>query len=69
MLTRPKGRKSYLLSINVMALEEILRVGVGEAVVLPQGAGCLQELSLCCALVISKEPWEGQRNHVQIRMQ
>lgn len=56
----PKGRKSYLLSVNAMALEENLRVGVGKAVVVPQGTGGLQVLCLCCALVISKEPFEGK---------
>lgn len=73
LLPRTQGRnndwiKGYLLSVNAVALEESLRVGVGEAVVVPQGAGCLQELDLCCALVISKEPWEGKMNHVQIRI-
>lgn len=46
----------HLLSIDAVALEQSLGVGVGEAVVVPQGAGGLQELSLSCALVISKEP-------------
>lgn len=41
-----KGGKSYILSVNALALEESLRVGVGEAVVVSQGAGCLQVLSL-----------------------
>lgn len=49
-----------LLSVNVVALEDSLRVGVGEAVLVPQGAGCLQELHLSCALVISKEPWDKE---------
>lgn len=69
MMTGPKGRNRYLLSLNAVALEESLRVGVGEAVAVPQSAGCLQELCLCCALVISKEPWEGKVNHVKVRMQ
>ncbi len=58
-----KGRESYLLSINAIALKKSLRVGVGEAVVVPQGAGWLQELSLCCALVISKETLERKIQH------
>lgn len=36
-----------LLPLDAVALEESLRVGVSEAVVVPQGAGCLHKLCLC----------------------
>lgn len=52
-----------------MAFDESLRVCVGEAVVVPQGARCLQELSLFCALVISKESWEGKVSQIRIQYQ
>lgn len=64
-----KGRKSYLLSLDAVALEERLGVGVGEAVVVPQGAGRLHELHLCGALVIAEEPWDPEKNRVQLRVQ
>lgn len=60
---------SYSLSVDVVALEKSFRVGVGKAVVVPQGTGCLQELCLCCALVISKESWEGKSNLIQFSVQ
>lgn len=43
---------------HILALDESLGVGVSKAVLLPQGAGGLQELSLSGACAISKEPWE-----------
>lgn len=49
------------LCSHVLALDEGLRVGVSKAVLVPQGAGSLQELSLSCACVISKEPWEKKQ--------
>lgn len=50
------------LSVDAVALEQGLGVGVGEAVVVPQGAGCLQELCLCCALAVSEESWKKKKN-------
>ena len=66
MMTKAKDRKSHLLCVNAVALEESLRVGVGEAVAVPQGAGCLQELCLSCALLTGKEPW-GKKRQMMFR--
>lgn len=44
-----------LLSVDALTLEHSLRVGVSEAVLVPQGAGGLHKLSLSRALLISKE--------------
>lgn len=46
------------LCLDVLALEEGLRVGVSKAVLVPERAGGLRKLDLRGALVISKEPWE-----------
>lgn len=63
------SKEIYSLSLNVMAFEESLRVCVGEAVVVPQGARCPQELNLFLALVISKESWEGMVSQTRIQYQ
>lgn len=55
-----------LLSVDAVALEESFRVGVSEAVVVPQGAGCLQKLCLCQALPVSKEPWEKTHPYIHV---
>lgn len=62
-------RMSYSLSIDAVALEKSFRVGVGKAVVVPQGTGCLKELCLCCALIVNKETCEGKSNLIQISVQ
>lgn len=49
------------LCLDVLALEEGLRVGVSKTVLVPERAGGLQKLSLCGALVVSKESWEKNK--------
>lgn len=49
------------LCLDVLALEEGLRVGVSKSVLVPERAGGLQKLSLSGALVITKEPWEKKQ--------
>lgn len=44
-----------LLSVDALTLEHGLRVGVSEAVLVPQSAGSLHKLSLGRALLISEE--------------
>lgn len=44
-----------LLSVDALTLDHGLRVGVSEAVLVPQGAGGLHKLSLSRALLISEE--------------
>lgn len=57
--------KCHILSINIMLLQQVLYISVGETVGLSQSAGSLQELSLSNTSSIGKESWtHGLQLHI-----